>query len=603
MASPTAPILLALAALPLAAAQEPIRFTLRFPAAPVNYVEVTARVPSAGAPTVELMMPVWTPGSYLVREYARNVEDFAARAPGGASLPVRKSRKNRWRIESAGAREIDVSYRVYCRAMSVQGAYVDRDFAILNGAAIFVTLAADSGPRPHEVFLDLPPNWRTAISALPSTDRPNTFRAPDYDTLVDSPIVAGNPAVYEFEAGGRSHYLVNVGEGAVWDGPRSARDTERIVRENLRLWGSLPYGRYVFFNILSESGGGLEHRNSTLMMTSRWSTRTEKSYLRWLGLVSHEYFHAWNVKRLRPVELGPFDYESEDYTRSLWIAEGVTSYYAALTLSRAGLARRDDTLEGLSNAIGRLQNAPGRRVQPLELASFDAWIKEYRPDENSVNTAISYYTKGAIVGFLLDAKIRRATNGAKSLDDVMRLAFRRYSGARGYTPAEFRQTAEEVAGVPLSDWFATTLETTEELDYGEALAWFGLRFKPEEPPQPDAPPKAEKAWTGFASRVVNGRLVVMEVLRGTPADQAGFNVEDEILGIDDYRVRPDQLAARLESYRPGDTVAFLVARRDQLLRLRTTLAAEPRAAWKLEVDPKADEERKAHRKAWLEGAL
>jgi predicted metalloprotease with PDZ domain len=220
-----------------------------------------------------------------------------------------------------------------------------------------------------------------------------------------------------------------------------------------------------------------------------------------------------------------------------------------------------------------------------------------------VNTAISYYTKGEIAGFLLDARIRHATNGTKSLDDAMRLAYQRYSGARGYTAAEFRQAAEEVAGVPLAAWFHTALESTEELDYSEALNWFGLRFKPDEPPKPDAPPRVEKAWTGLTTSVVNNRLVVTEVRRETPGYEAGFNVQDEILGIDDYRVRPDQLAARLEFYRPGDAVSILIARRDQLMRIETTLGAEPRPVWKLEVDPKATDDQKAHLKAWLERAL
>lgn len=582
-----------------AAGPDPIRYTLRFPARQTHYVEVRAEVPAAGRPAVELMMPVWTPGSYLVREYERNVENLTARTRGGQSLRVEKSRKNRWRIETGGASSITVAYRVYCRVMSVQGAFVEKDFAILNGAAVFLTLADDSA-RPHEIKVELPADWKTTMTALPSTGRPNEYRAPDYDTVVDSPLLAGSPSIYEFEVSGKKHYLVNQGEGSVWDGPRSARDAEKIVRENLRLWGSLPYDSYVFFNLLTESGGGLEHKNSTLMMTSRWNTRTPKNYLRWLGLVSHEYFHTWNVKRMRPAELGPFDYEREDYTKSLWIAEGVTSYYGALNVRRAGLSTNEEYLESLSGNIAALQTNTGRLVQPLESSSYDAWIKAYRPDENSGNVSISYYTKGELAGFLLDAKIRKETNGAKSLDDVMRLAWQRYSGDRGYTPAEFRRTAEEAAGVPLGEWFVKALETTDELDYGEALDWFGLRFKPEEPPKPGAPPKADKAWTGLATNVVNGRLLVTAVKRETPGIDAGFNVDDEILAIDDYRVRPDQLAARLEFYKPGDTVSFLVARRDRLVRLETILGKEPAASWKLEADPKATDQQKTHLKAWLE---
>ena len=233
--------------------------------------------------------------------------------------------------------------------------------------------------------------------------------------------------------------------------PASARDVEAIVRAQKNFWGFLPYEKYVFFNLLTESGGGLEHKNSTVLMSSRWATRTRSSYLGWLNLVSHEFFHTWNVKRLRPVELGPFDYENEVYTPSLWVAEGITSYYDRLLVRRAGLCTVEEYLAGdppspgsdaekSTNDIERLQTTPGRLVQPLESSSFEAWIKFYRRDENTPNTGISYYVKGAVVAFLLDAKIRRATAGKKSLDDVMRLAYERYSGPRGFTAAQFRGT-------------------------------------------------------------------------------------------------------------------------------------------------------------------
>jgi predicted metalloprotease with PDZ domain len=342
-----------------------------------------------------------------------------------------------------------------------------------------------------------------------------------------------------------------------------------------------------------EAGGGLEHRNSTLLMTSRWTTRTRKAYLSWLELCSHEFFHAWNVKRLRPVELGPFDYDEEVYTRSLWIAEGVTDYYGELLVRRAGLSTRDEYLEALSNHIESLQTTPGRLVTSAGRASFDAWIKQYRPDENSPNVTISYYTKGAVLGFLLDATIRRATGGSKSLDDVMRAAYAKYSGARGYTPDQFREVAEQVAGIDLRPFWEAAVEGTEELDYTGALDWFGLRFR--DPHSADR----ERAWLGAATRNDNGRLVVTQVRRGTPAYEAGVNVEDEILAIDEFRVRADRLETRLEQYAPGDRVSLLVARREQLVRLPVTLGAEPPKTWRLEVRPAATDTQQQHLAAWL----
>jgi predicted metalloprotease with PDZ domain len=377
---------------------------------------------------------------------------------------------------------------------------------------------------------------------------------------------------------------------------RSVADVQKIVEANLEFWGSLPYEKYVFLNVLTEAGGGLEHQNSVTMMASRWSTRSRQRYVSWLGLVSHEYFHLWNVKRLRPVELGPFDYDAENYTRSLWIAEGLTDYYGSLMLRRAGLVSEDEALGDLSNAIASLQRTPGRLVQSLELASFDAWIKEYRPDENSPNVSISYYTKGAVVGFLLDARIRAASSGRRSLDDVMRTAFSRYSGARGYTPAEFRQVVNEIAGSDLSRWMQRVLDTTDELDYGPALDWFGLRFTPSERPRGSA---SEVNWQGLRLRTDNNRLIVTEVRRDTPGEASGINVDDEILALDEYRVTAARWMSRASLYEPGDVVSVLVARRDALSRFDLKLAAPHVEEWTLRprTDATAAQQQRLH--AWL----
>ena len=575
---------------------EPLRYTLQFPSPHTHYVDVTMTAPTGGRATVDLRMAVWTPGSYLVREYARHVEAMTAQTADGQPLCVNKISKNRWRVAPDGADSVRVNYRVYCREMSVRTNWVEADFALLNGAPTFLTLVED-GPRPHDIQVLLPANWATVMTGLPA--RPELgehgYRAADFDTLVDTPILAGNPTTHLFEVDGKPHYLVNEGEGGVWDGPRSADDTEKIVRAHWRMWGGrLPYDQYLFLNLLTQAGGGLEHRNSTVLMTNRWNTRGRNPYLDWLRLVSHEYFHVWNVKRLRPVELGPFDYEREVYTKNLWIAEGVTAYYTELGVRRAGLCSDAEFLDALSGLIRRLQTTPGRLVHPLEMASYDAWIKLYRSDENSPNTTISYYTKGAVVAFLLDARIRAATDDSKSLDDVLRLAYARYAGERGFSREEFRAVAQEVVGVPLRDWFVSVLETTAELDYAAALDWLGLRFAP-------AAASCAGGWTGLETRVVGGRLLVSQVRRETPGWHAGFNVDDEILAIDDDRVLPDQWQSRLKRYSPGDRVSVLIARRERLRRLDVTLEAEPPNVWKLEFHPDASAAQAARRAAWLAG--
>ncbi|QOY85708.1 M61 family metallopeptidase [Paludibaculum fermentans] len=591
-------------------AQAPVRYTLKFPAPHTHYVEVTAEMP-AGQPAVELYMPVWTPGSYLVREYARNVENFKAQDSQGHELTWSKTRKNRWKVDAKGAASISVNYKVYAHEMSVQGNWVDAGFAMMNGAANFMTLVG-AEKRPYEVKLGLPSGWTRSISGMKEGSAPHTYLAVDWDQLLDSPIYAGNGPIHEFEVDGKKHYLVNEGEGPMWDGPASARDVAKIVAEYSRQWGGLPYDKYVFFNMITESGGGLEHKNSTWMGTSRWAYGNTQdppeipgggaaaagnrrpNRVGWLGLVSHEYFHLWNVKRLRPVELGPFDYENETYTRSLWLAEGVTSYYGPLALRRSGLSTQAQALRAMSGAIGQLQTTPGRLVTSAESASYNAWIQLYRANENTANTAISYYTKGQVIGFILDAKVRKATNGAKSLDDVLKLAFERYSGAKGYTPEQFRAVASEVAGVDLKSFFKNALETTEELDYTEALDWYGLRFRPQ-PTRGGAP----RIVTGVTAATTSGRIVVSRLQRGTAAYDAGLNVDDEILAVNGYRVRPEQWPSRLDNYKPGDTVDLLVARRDKLMTLKMPIVADEAKSWALEVKTDASDEQKAHLKSWL----
>ncbi len=576
-------VFLLLAALLAAQPPAPISYTVRIPAPQTHYVDVEARVPTAGQPRVELMMAVWTP--YVIREYAKNLEAVTARTPEGRTLSIEKSRKNRWRVETGGADPVIVSYKVYCHVMDVQDNWVDDEFALLNGAPTFLTLT-DHVPRPHEVSVVLPAGWKTIATAMPQVaGEPHGYRAADYEMLVDSPIVAGNPAIHEFDVAGKPHYLVDIGEDGVFDGDRAAADLTRIVSADAKMWGGLPYSQYLFLNILTGRGGGMEHSSSTAIMAERWSSSTHRAYLRWLDVSSHEFFHAWNVKRLRPAELTPGEYETEPYTTSLGIAEGFTTYYAAVIMRRAGLETDDELLASLSREIAGLQTTPGRLVESLSLASFDTWIKFYHPDENSVNTAISYYTKGAVAAFLLDARVRTATGGARTLDDVMRLALARNPVSRGYTPAEFRAAASEVAGVDLSSWFARVFDSTEELDYREALEWFGLRFA-------DAP-SSPRAWLGAQTEVEDGKLVVKRIPRGTPAYEAGLDTGDEIVALGDFRVRAADWERQLADHKPGERVAVTISRRGKLVKLTVTFGLEPESKWNLEAVTASP-----HRAAW-----
>ena len=451
---------------------EPIRYTFRVIDAAKHIAEVDARIPSSGQSSLDLMMPVWTPGFYRVEDYAARVQSLVAKTDEGVTLDVTKPRPNRWHVATNGSTAVVLTYRLLCQGRSVTTTWVDASLGVINGGATFITVA-DRTPRPHEVRIDMPPTWRASISGLePARGQADHYRATDFDALVDSPIVAGTLDIRQFVVDGSTHVIADAGEYPDWDGDEAATDLEKMVRETRRFWGFLPFERYVFLNVFRQGGGGLEHANSTLLTSNPTSRKPTQ---RWLSFVAHEYFHAFNVKRLRPVELGPFDYETPPTTTSLWLSEGATTYVANLMLARAGLMTPEDFLGSMSSAIADLQKSPGRLVQSLEQSSAEVWTNSNSGVAASTGT-VSYYGKGNVVAFLLDAHIRRLTNGSKSFDDGMRLAYQRYGGARGFTAEELRATFEEVAGRNLKPWFARAISAPGELDYGEMLGWYGLRF-------------------------------------------------------------------------------------------------------------------------------
>lgn len=462
----------------------PVRYTITIADPASHDAEVTAEFPVDQGADVELMMAVWSPGFYRREDYAARVRNLVAHAPDGAPLQVTQPAPHRWRVASNGASAMAITYRLHCLDQSVTTNWIDAGVAVLNGPATFITLAG-APPRPHEVTLRFPATWTHAMTALPrdADGPPYSYRAADFDALADSPILAGALAVYPFVADGALHVLSAAGECGQWDGQRAARDLEQIVRANLRFWGRLPYREYHFLTIFREGGGGLEHADSTLVTANPARSGTPEGYRAWVGLMSHEYFHAFNVKRLRPRELGPFDYERPPRTPSLWVAEGLTCYYGDLLLCRAGLWSQETLLAALSRRIAELQLAPGRLVQTLEASSANIWENSFS-GLRVADTSVSVYAKGDVVGFLLDMEIRRATDGARSLDDVMRLAYERYAGEQGFTAAQFRDTLAEAAGEDVRAWVERAVASTDELEYDEALAWLGLRFAPATDDQP-----------------------------------------------------------------------------------------------------------------------
>jgi predicted metalloprotease with PDZ domain len=580
-----------------------ITYTVSTPRPQTHMLEVEARLRYADAPAfVELRMPVWTPGSYLVREFERNVQDFAPVGEGGRALQWTKTDKDTWRVETAGSRELRVRYGVYANELSVRTNEVNDRHAFWNNAATLVYPVGYLG-APSTLRVEPFGNWKIGTGLPAVAGERNTFRAENFDVLYDSPFIVSDFRVVPFEVKGVPHRVVIDGEGN-YDPERMRRVVQKVVEAEAEMMGDIPYRDYTFILLLGASGGGgLEHLNSTSLTWRRFGFSTDDDWQNFAGLVAHEFYHLWNVKRIRPDALGPFDYTRENYTRLLWVAEGFTDYYAGVFVRRAGLMTDRQYLDNAARNIQALQNTPGRLEQSAEESSFDAWIKYYRPDENSVNSSVSYYDKGAILGLLLDLEIRRRSKDSHSLDDVMRALYSDYfKKGRNYTPEDFQRESERAAGSSLEEFFKRYVRGREELDYNAALEWVGLRLDTSAPNNNARPASDSSGYIyplGATVTQEGDRLTVRNVHAGEPAYEQGLNANDQIVAVDGYRATRDFLVARINEKRPGDTITLTVFRADELRTFPVKLGARPNVAYRVAPLPAPTEQQRRSYQSWL----
>ena len=532
--------------------------------------DVRLRVQNWQASVMNLKMPVWTPGSYLVREYAKNLQDFTVLDLEERSLPWRKTTKNNWQIDTTGISDVTVSYRIFANELTVRTNHLDRTHGYFNGAPTFLYLVGFE-KQPIQVTI-IPPNsnWRVSTSLPPLPESRNSFLAADFDTLVDSPFEIGTHESYYFDLLGKPHELAIWGQGNIQPS-KAIADIEKIIKVEAELFGGLPYENYLFLLHLTGSGyGGLEHKNSCSLIYQRLGFRAKDKYKQFMQLVAHEFFHLWNVKRIRPKALEVFDYDQENYTPSLWFCEGTTSYYDLLIPLRAGIYDAKSFLESLSKDINRFLNIPGRLVQPLSESSWDAWIKLYRRDANSDNSQISYYLKGELVSLLLDLFIRDRHDNERSLDNVMQAMWQEFGIPEvGYSPEQLQRAIELVADVNLENFWQQCLHSTEELPLNEYLKSFGLRVQ--------ANGNSEVVpFLGLTPQGKHGKTFVKFVETGSPAQQAGIDANDELLAIDGIRVNAEELPQRLKDYKPGESISVSLFHQDEL-RTVSVILAQPRA--------------------------
>ncbi len=568
--------LLWLPALMLAAfsalAQPRLAYELRFDNPHTHYVDVELTVTGLDETETELHLPVWTPGSYLIREFPRNVDSFSAWA-AGRELPAEKTSKSSWLVKHGGLDAITVRYRVYAFELSVRTSFVDAEHAYLNGTTLFM-YHKKAMQQPHRVRFVPHRDWQKISTTLPLAGEDIWLReATDYDQLVDCPVEIGNHQEFSFTALGITHRVAMFGIQK-YNEKKLIRDYTKVIEESAAVFGGhQPNSEYLFIvHHVLQGGGGLEHSSSTTLQTRPNVYENEKSYKGFFGLVAHEYFHLWNVKRLRPVALGPFDYSKENYTHNLWFSEGFTSYYDNLLIRRAGLTSKDEYLDELRSGIENTIGNPGDAVQSLAESSWDAWIKFYLRNENSGNITVSYYSKGGMMGLVFDLAILQASQGAFGLDSVMRSLYQEYHlrQNRGFTDEELIAAFRNVLGAEADSIFKNYIYGTQRIDFSRYLSYAGLALEDTN--------DGSVAYLGAGIKRSSNRLIIASIRVGSAAEKAGLNVDDIVLAVDGKEV--NELDSWLKGKKPGESFIFNVYRNGQQLIFEGKLDVYPVARYR-----------------------
>jgi len=549
-----------------------------------------------------LSLPVWIPGSYLVREFARHLSDVTARQ-GTTDVPMQQLDKASWEVRCSARTPLVVSYLVYAFDTSVRAAFLNAQRGFFNGTSVCLRVEGRED-EPHELEVtQMPPHWQVATGMTPvrvDAAGRGLYRADNYDELVDHPVEIGTFWRGRFDANGVTHEFVVSGAYPDFDHDRFIADARRICEAAIGFWHGAkkpPFDRYVFMlNAVDDGYGGLEHRASTALIDARRNLPQKgkpeltDGYVTMMGLISHEYFHTWNVKRLKPREFAPYDFTRENYTELLWFFEGFTSYYDDLLLLRAGLIDEARYLKLVAKTITGVLDSPGRRVQSVAQSSFDAWVKYYRTDENTPNATISYYTKGALVALALDLTLRSEQG---TLDEVMRGLWARGEGGP-ISESDIREVLREVGGRSLDDEIQAFVHGTEDLPLQSLLERFGVQW------QAQAPTIAQRLGVRVNESALTG-VRVTHVLRGGAAERAGMSVGDELLAVDGWRIR--RLDDALRVLTAGAASTLMLTRDQRVLSLPLALPKEDQTVGTIALTPDAKAQRTALalRKAWFTG--
>jgi predicted metalloprotease with PDZ domain len=576
----------------------PIRFHLAMPEPQSHEFDVTMEIPALPRrQTLDIVFPAWAPGSYLVRDFSRHVYDLTARQ-GAKAVPCERLDKARWRLRSQG-QAVTLHYRVFAFETSVRTSFLDDSRAFCSGSSLFFYVDGEV-QRPYQVSVAPPSGWHVSTALPALRGQRSTYRACDFDELVDSPFEIGTHELHDFRVDGTRFEVAFQGNSNI-DKRRMLADLRTITQTTASIFGGFPFERYLFIiHALPARGGGLEHACSSTLDIAGFAFEDEKAYQAFNELAAHEFLHAWNVKRIHDRVLGPFDYTKENYTRLLWFHEGFTEYLQGLILVRAGLVSTERYLKDLAEDWGRYSARPGRNVTPLSELSYEAWIKQYKPADNHTNRMVSYYDKGRWAGLLLDLRLRAASNGRRGIPDLFRRLWLRHGARdRAIDAAIIQQEAEALAGHSLADYFRHAIDGTAELPIPKLLRATGITVEAESPAKHERHDAVKagrsRAWSGLVFSAGNGResAVVKNVIPGSPAWQAGLGA------LDDNRVYDGTVGKRLADGQPGQEMRITFFRKDRLLASRVRLAHNPERRWTFSVDATASHAQRLLRNRWL----
>ena len=545
-----------------------IAYSVRMSKPQNHYFEVEMSISQINQKSLIVKLPVWAPGSYLVREFSKNINLVRAFNEQGKELEITKNAKNAWQINTTGIKSLKVRYEVYSVELSVRTSFLDLTHGYISGPGIFMYVDNFKDTKgilkifPFETFKKI----NTALPIAPlelQGDAYQAFEFENYDQLVDCPIEIGNQVVFEFNAAGVKHTVAMYGE-ANYNIPLLKVDMAKIIESETAVFGFNPNKNYLFIiHNVPGGDGGLEHVNSTTLSVNRW-TYSGADYLGFLNLVAHEYFHLWNVKRIRPIELGPFNYDQEVYTSLLWVMEGFTSYYDELMMRRTGYYSQAEYLTKLQSLINYAEGSVGSRVQPVAHASFDAWIKSYRPNENSANTTMSYYSRGAVIASVFDAMIINKYNGTKCLDHFMQHLYKTYYEKlnRGFTVAEFKNELAIFTGQDMNVFFKKYIDGTEIIPFADYFSKVGVTVKQN---------ALTRASFGASVQNSGGKVIIKSIRANSAAEDAGLSVNDEVIGCNGYRVDQAMLDGIMNGLEVNEEVELLLSRDDILFSVKVKI--------------------------------